>query len=90
VFPGASEASIAVTGQTTIGAGAKIIVWLIPSATSDRSIDEVLMEPLRLLAGNIVVGTGFTIYGFCYGGQQPDGQQLNLYGDFTVGWVWYD
>ena len=62
-FPGASDASVAVTGLTTIVAGSSIVVQVSPTATSDHSADEHWIEPIEVFCGNIVVGTGFTIYG---------------------------
>lgn len=62
-FPGASDASIAVTGQTSIVSGSLVEAWILPAATADHSSDEHLLETFKVLAGNIVAGTGFTIYG---------------------------
>lgn len=61
-FPGASDASIGVTGQAAIVAGSKINAWLRLEATADHSADEHWVESIRVFAGNIVAGTGFTIY----------------------------
>jgi hypothetical protein len=63
-FPGKSDASVAVTGQTGIGTGSLVEAWLRPVDTADHTADEHLIETLRVLAGNIIAGTGFTIYGF--------------------------
>jgi hypothetical protein len=62
-FPGASDASIAVTGQATIASTSYVEAWIRPTATSDHTADEHLVETLKVVAGNIVSGTGFTIYG---------------------------
>ena len=62
-FPGSSDASIAVTGQASIIAGSLVEAWLRPEATADHSADEHVFETIRVVAGNIVAGTGFTIYG---------------------------
>lgn len=62
-FPGASDASVAVTGQTGIASGSLVEAWLLPAATADHTADEHLLETIKILAGNIVAGTGFTIYG---------------------------
>lgn len=61
-FPGTSDASIAVTGQASIIAGSLVEAWLRPEATADHSADEHWVETIRVVAGNIVAGTGFTIY----------------------------
>lgn len=79
-FPGGSDASVAVTGQTGILAGSLVDAWLLPAATADHSADEHRVEELSVVAGNISAGTGFTIYG------QTTGQRL--YGVWNVAWVW--
>jgi hypothetical protein len=65
-FPGASDASIAVTGQAAIVAGSIVQAWLRPEDTADHKADEHMVETMQVFAGNIVAGTGFTIYGFNY------------------------
>jgi hypothetical protein len=62
-FPGASDASVAVTGQAAIVAGSLVEAWLRPAASADHSADEHLIETIKVVAGNIVAATGFTIYG---------------------------
>ena len=61
-FPGGSDASAAITGQAGISAGSLVEAWIIPSASTDHTADEHLVETLKVMAGNIVAGTGFTIY----------------------------
>lgn len=61
-FPGKSDASVAVTGQTGILAGSLVGAWLQPAATADHTADEHLVETLKIVAGSIVPGVGFTIY----------------------------
>ena len=63
-FPGKSDASIDVSGQSGIIAGSLVEAWIRPETTSDHSADEHMIETLRIFAGNIVAGVGFTIYGF--------------------------
>jgi hypothetical protein len=62
-FPGASDASVAVTGQAGILAGSLVEAWLFPAATADHTADEHWVETIKVMAGNVVAGTGFTIYG---------------------------
>lgn len=61
-FPGASDASTTVTGQTGIVAGSKVKAYIIATATADHSADEHWLETIEVKAGNITPGTGFTIY----------------------------
>jgi|SRR5215472_3597938 len=62
-FPGASDASVAVTGQGSIQSTSLVEAWIFPAATADHTADEHWVETIKVMAGNIVVGTGFTIYG---------------------------
>ena len=62
-FPGASDASLVITGQTGIASGSLVEAWLLPADTADHLADEHLLEALDIRAGKIVAGTGFTIYG---------------------------
>ena len=62
-FPGSSHTSVAVTGQAGILSGSFVEAWILPAATADHTADEHVVESLKVMAGNIVAGTGFTIYG---------------------------
>ena len=63
-FPGSWDTTVAVTGQTGILSGSVVRAWLRPLDTTDHSADEHLLvaRDLQILAGNVVAGTGFTIY----------------------------
>lgn len=88
-FPGQSDASIAVTGQASIVAGSLAEAWIRPEATADHSTDEHMLETLKVCAGNIVAGTGFTIYGFNSNPMnEPSGTGTRLSGQFTIAWAW--
>lgn len=102
VFPGKSDASVAVTGQTGIASGSLVEAWMFPVATGDHTADEHLVETIRVTAGNIVAGTGFTIYAFNTNQLvEDDGaarsvrcskvsmfKEPMIYGQWTVAWVW--
>ena len=96
-FPGASDASAAVTGQGGILAGSLVEAWVALAASTDHSADEHLVETLAVKAGNIVAGTGFTVYGVNVNQNEeresarPRASRLReprLYGKFNVNWVW--
>ena len=98
-FPGASDASIAVTGQAAIIAGSLVEAWIRPVATADHSADEHMVETFKVIAGNIVAATGFTIYGFSttpnFGGDSINGSfkitpknDPRIYGTWTIAWAW--
>src|SRR5688500_11180750 len=63
-FPGSSHATVAVAGQAAIASGSLVEAWLRPVATQDQSADEHMVETIRVVAADIVPGTGFTIHGF--------------------------
>lgn len=60
-FPGASDASVAVTGQSGITAGSLVEAWVYPKDTTDHSADEHILETIKVAAHSIVAGTGFTV-----------------------------
>lgn len=103
-FPGQSDTFVNITGQTGITANSLVEAWLLPAATADHSADEHQVDPPDILAGNLVAGTGFTIYATARAGiPVPDGNTRILsagqgqdngraapmpYGQWTVAWVW--
>ena len=96
-FPGGQEAKVVITGQIGILAGSLASAWVLPATTADHSIDEHIVDPIRVIVGNVVAGSGFTIYGYpadvqtfgqkTLSGGLPD-QQADVYGAFSVAWVW--
>jgi hypothetical protein len=99
-FPGKSDTSVAVTGQASIVAGSLVEAWIRPTASSDHLADEHLIEQIKIVAGNIVAATGFTIYAFNVtphfpGSDKIDGNfttsptnSTRLYGVWNVNWAW--
>lgn len=90
-FPGKSDASIAVTGQGSIVAGSLVEAWLRPVATADHTADEHMVETLKVVAGDIVNATGFTIYGFNQSQLNESGagdKGTRLWGLWTIAWAW--
>ena len=83
-FPGSNEASIAVTGLTTISATSKAEAFVMAddTATGHTASDHRYL-PLfvNLTCGTPTAGSGFTIHGRCLDKMQ---------GQFTVRWVWSD
>ena len=80
-FPGTSDATFVVTGQTAILAGSDMDAWIMPATTTDHSVDEHRIEKIIIMADTIVAGTGFTIFG------RTD-CDAPIYGKFNCGWVW--
>ena len=83
-FPGSNEASIAVTGQASIGATSKAEAYIMADDTtgdhtaSDHRYAAALMG---LTCGTPVAATGFTIYAR---------STEKLQGTFALRWVWAD
>ena len=81
---GSNEASVAVTGQTTISATSKVeAFWMADDTTSDHTASDHKYAPLfiMLTCGTPSAGTGFTIYG-----RSTEYMQ----GTFAIRWVWSD
>lgn len=88
-FPGTTDASVAVTGQSSIASSSMVEAWVAPAATAEHSADEHLVESLKVFAGNIVAGVGFTIYGVSDAQlQDSQGATPMISGHWNIGWVW--
>lgn len=100
-FPGKSDTSVAITGQAAIDSSTSLVeAWLYPVATADHSADEHLVENVKIIAGNVVTGTGFTIYALNRGEEPGPANAIDgyfrvtptngtrLYGLWTVAWCW--
>lgn len=100
-WPGKTDTLVLVTGQSVIAAGSLVEAWLFPTNTGTlgldtyHSHDEHLVEFIKVTAGSLIAGTGFTIYAVCtdastepleprYGGGGPtsvaQAQQRVMYG----------
>jgi len=62
-FPGKTDATATVTGESGILANSLVEAWIYPVATADHTADEHVVDAPMITAGNISVGVGFTIYG---------------------------
>lgn len=77
---GKTDASIAVTGQAAIVGGSLVQAWPNLTATANNLNDALLAEDMLFSAGDIIAGTGFTIYAFC--------QRGSAFGKYNVNWRW--
>ena len=83
-YPGTTEAYVAVTGQTSIQGTSKADAYIMADDTStDHTANDHRYVKLfaEFTCGNIIAGTGFTIYAMA---------SDRLTGKFTVRWVWTD
>ena len=83
-WPGSNEASVAVTGQTSISATSKAEAYIMGGdTTSDHTAVDHRYAALLigLTCGTPTAATGFTIYATCLDKMQ---------GTFTVRYVWAD
>lgn len=92
--PGLADASVDVS-SATITSTALVEAWIFPSSSADHTPDEHMVEELKVFAGNISSGVGFTIYGFDTSLPGPGIGQPNLntqlpglYGTWTIAWAW--
>ena len=81
--PGSNEATVAVTGQTTISATSKAEAYFMADTTSDHTANdhEYAAALIGLTCDTPVAGTGFNIIARCLDHMQ---------GTFQVRWVWSD
>ena len=98
-FPGASDAQVAVVGQASIAADSKVLAWL-QGSTADHSENEHLVEPIKLYVGDVIAGTGFTVYGvntaevndntgpWTGRGRDVRTDGTRVYGQWSVAWMW--
>lgn len=85
-FPGTTQASVAVTGQSSILNTSLPQAFIKLTISPDHSADEHMIEGLKITTGNVVAGTGFTIYAELY---QPVPAKVNFtYGKWNVSWEW--
>jgi hypothetical protein len=80
--PGSQDASLAITGEATITGTSYVEVWMMDDNTADHSAyahRTVLAHEISLVAGDVVNGTGFTIYAT---------SNLTITGTVKVRWVW--
>lgn len=82
--PGATHATVAVAGQAGIVSGSLVEAWIRPEATAGHSADEHMVEQIKVVARDIVAGTGFTIHGIETHGATAG----KLCNSFTVAWCW--
>lgn len=59
---GAVMATVDVTGEAAILADSLVYCWITPIATADHTAGEHIVEDIKVVAADIVAGTGFTIY----------------------------
>ena len=101
-FPGSSDTLAVITGQAAILGGSLVEAWILPAVTADHSADEHIFDTVKVVAGNISAGVGFTIYAAntstlneplteadrSSSAPSVGGQGTRLYGLFNVAWVW--
>lgn len=83
-WPGANEASVAVTGQASIGVTSKAEAYIMGDDTSGAhtAADHRYFSSLvGLTCGTPTAATGFTIYAYT---------PQKLMGTYAVRWVWAD
>ena len=81
-FPGATDATVAVTGIPRIKSTSLVEAWLWPgSGTVDHTADEHKVVGMKVLASDVVAGTGFSIFGVT-------NDKSRLHGQWNVAWRW--
>lgn len=77
-----TASTVSVSGQTAIQSGSQIELWFMASTTADNDSTQHQMASVMtsLVAGAIIVDSGFTIYATSTGGLMT--------GQFLVQWKW--
>jgi hypothetical protein len=76
---GSKTATVTVTGVTQVTPASKISIAMRILATAAHSVDDMLIDPIRLAVHSLVPGDGFSIYG-----EMPNGNGNGTYG---VQWI---
>ena len=77
--PGTNYVTVTVTGQTGIGASPTVWCFMMGDTTASHNAIEHIMAPIKLVASDVIAGTGFTINAVT---------TERLDGTFTVHWAW--
>jgi len=75
---GATDAT-AFVSATGVSSGSMVEAWIVPADTATNTADNHWFDSLAVMAGNVVPGSGFTIYAKCTEGL--------AHGTFNIGWV---
>jgi hypothetical protein len=75
--PGKQYVTLTITGQAGISATSKIKAYLMAVATAEHNAIEHAIVPMKIVCGDIVDGTGFTIHA---------SSEFTLTGTFNVYW----
>lgn len=74
-----TDASVFVSAPAITG-GQLVEAWIFPAATASNTADNHWVDDIKVIAGNVQAGSGFTIYASCKTGF--------AHGVFNVGWVY--
>lgn len=74
----ATDTSVSVSAPTITGSQL-VEAWIFPTATASNTVDNHWVEDLKVVAGNVQNGVGFTIYAHCRTGF--------AHGAYQVGYV---
>lgn len=75
---GTTDVSVAVAAPTITG-GQLVEAWIFPATTASNTVDNHWVDDLKVVAGDVNAGVGFTIYAKCNTGL--------AHGIFNIGWV---
>lgn len=75
---GTTDTSVFVSAPTITGSQL-VEAWLFPATTASNTADNHWAEDLEVVAGNVVAGSGFTVYAKC--------NTLSAHGIYNIAWV---
>lgn len=74
-----TDASVAVSSPAITGTQL-VEAWIFPATTVSNTVDNHWVDDIKVVAGNIQAGVGFTIYAKCTNGF--------AHGIYNIGWVY--
>ena len=75
---GTTDVSVVVSAPTITG-DQLVEAWIVPANTINNTADNHWVDDLKVIAGNVTAGVGFTVYAKCDTGL--------AHGVFNIGWV---
>lgn len=76
---GTTHAQVVIADQVGIVEDSIVHAEIRAIATADHTVDDHILTAIRVVAANIVPGTGFTVHAV---------SAVNLTGQWTVAWSW--
>jgi hypothetical protein len=77
---GSSEATLAITGQSSILSTSTVQCWIVNASTATNTADDHLVAEITVMPTQPTAGVGFSIVAHT---------NFRLNGTFNVAWLWF-